>query len=284
MSETFEDLSIPTDIGAITSGDITITGNISGQTVVVASGTYVQLPATQVVKISGATVSITSGQVVQLPATQVVNVSGQIVSITSGQTIQLPATQVVKVSGEMVVLASGDGAMTVAGAGGVVDAGIRDADAVWGDKRALFTFPYNIGYDADGNSWNRIRVNKSGQGALVVASSGLDHIVTGKYGKRNILFSGYGTTNTIVTSGFGFLQHERATISLSHLGGGSGINYNIIGHTMSGVVKYAITSGVIYSGDITVETISDPYEWIEVGADSTQNNFSGQVTVVAVRR
>ena len=164
MSEVYEDLTIPTDIGVITSGDINITGSISGQ----------------------------------------------IITVNSGATVSLPATQVVKVSGEQ--------------------------------------------------------------------------IVTSKNGASVTLFSGYGATNTVVVSGFGFLQHERATIVLEHLGGGSGANYSVIGHALSGAVKYTITSGAIYSGDVVAETISDPYEWLDIGIDNTQDNFSGLVTVAVVRR
>ena len=242
MTEIFDDLTMGRDIGSITSGDIQITGSISGQIITLNSGGYIELPATQVVNVSGQTVVLASGFVGSVGITD-------------------------------------DAGANMVGVGAY-----SNTDDNIGNLQSLLTTSFNFGYNPDSGKWSRLRVNKSGQGTLVVASSGVDHIVTGKYGTRTILFSGYGTTNTVVVSGFGFLQHERATIVLTNIGEGSGANYSVIGHAMSGVIKYVITSGVIYSGDIVRETISDPYEWIDIGVDSTQDNFSGQVTVVAVRR
>ena len=199
--------------------------------------------------VSGQHLVISSGAI----ATVITDVSGQTVKLESGTTVQLPSTQVVKTSGEQVVVASG----------AVI-------------HRALLS------------GLQTIIGSISGQGVFlpatqVVKTSG-ETVVTTKQGTAFTIFSGYGATNTIVTSGFGFLEHERATIVLSHLGGGSGINYAVTGYAISGIVPYVITSASIYSGNAIRETISDPYSWISVDVDNKQDNFSGIVTVVVVRR
>ena len=238
MSTVFEDLTIPLDIGEITSGHITIIGSISGQMVVITSGAF----GSVITDVSGQTVKLESGTTIQLPTTQIVKISGDTVSITSGQIVQLPATQVVKVSGETVfVKGSGE----------------------WFEVHVL----------SGGEPVGTVTTDVSGQ-----------TVITAKYGTAFILFSGYGTTNTIVVSGFGFLQHEAATIGFTNLGEGSGINYNVKGYVVSGIMPQYLTSGTIYSGDVVAETISDPYSWVEVGVDSKQDDFSGLVTITAARR
>jgi hypothetical protein len=131
--------------------------------------------------------------------------------------------------------------------------------------------------------WRGVRVSGTVAVSGVVQISG-ETIITAKNGATSVLFSGYGTTNTVVYSGFGFTQHEAATFVLTHLGNGSGINYSIRGYVLSGVAPYVLSSGTINSGDVSVETITDPYSWIDIGADSTQDNFSGLLTVAVLRR
>ena len=128
----------------------------------------------------------------------------------------------------------------------------------------------------------------SGQGVIlpatqVVKVSG-EQVVVNYDGVTTVLFSGYKCTNTIITSGVGFLQYGKATVSFTNTGGGSGVNYSVIGYTLSGVIGKALTSGTIYSGATNIETITDPYSWLSVGADNTVDDFSGTVTVVAVRK
>jgi len=128
----------------------------------------------------------------------------------------------------------------------------------------------------------------SGQGVIlpatqVVKVSG-EQVVVNYDGVTTVLFSGYKCTNTIITSGVGFLQYGKATVSFTNTGGGSGVNYSVIGYTLSGVIGKALTSGTIYSGTTNIETITDPYSWLSVGADNTVDDFSGTVTVVAVRK
>jgi hypothetical protein len=117
----------------------------------------------------------------------------------------------------------------------------------------------------------------------VVQISG-ETVTTAKNGVVSVLFSGYGTTNTVVYSGFGFTQHEAASIVLTHLGNGSGINYSFRGYVLSGTAPLVLSSGTIDSGDTVVETITDPYSWVDIGADSKQDNFSGLLTVAVLRR
>ena len=117
----------------------------------------------------------------------------------------------------------------------------------------------------------------------VVKVSG-EQVVVNYDGVTTVLFSGYKCTNTIVTSGVGFLQYGKATLSFTNTGGGSGVNYSVIGYTLSGVIGKALTSGTIYSGATNIETITDPYSWLDVGADNTVDDFSGSVTVIAVRK
>jgi hypothetical protein len=131
--------------------------------------------------------------------------------------------------------------------------------------------------------WRGVRVSGTVAVSGVVQISG-ETIITAKNGATSVLFSGYGTTNTVVYSGFGFTQHEAATFVLTHLGNGSGINYSIRGYVLSGVAPYVLSSGTINSGDVSVETITDPYSWIDIGVDSTQDNFSGLLTVAVLRR
>jgi len=274
--------SIIADIG---SGDIHhelfIPTNQSGQIYTESNPFYVS-------QVSGANVTAVvtiSGQGVFLPDTQIVNISGQTVQLQSGTTVQLPSTQVVNVSGQTVVVASGfNGWVTLTQNGiesSIITAGV---DGVDNTVNQLMVGGFHYAYDADANKWNRVRVNKSGQGALVVASSGQDHIVTGKHASSVILFSGYGTTNTIAVSGIGFAIHEQATVYIENLGGGSGINYSVRGHIVSGLLIDALISGTIHSGTIETQTLSDAYEYIDVGIDSTQDNFSGLVTVGLVRK
>ena len=130
----------------------------------------------------------------------------------------------------------------------------------------------------------------SGQGVIlpatqVVKVSG-EQVVVNYDGAVTTLFSGYPCTNTIVTSGIGFLQYGKATFSFTNtgIGAGSGVNYSVVGFTLSGVISKALASGTIYSGGTEIQTITDPYSWLNVGADNTQDNFSGNITVIVVRK
>ena len=200
-----------------------------------------------VTDISGQTVKLQSGTSV------ISQISGQMVQLQSGTVVGLPNTQIVKISGEQVVVASG----------------------VVIHRELLSGLQTIIG-------------SISGQGVFlpatqVVKTSG-ETTVTAKNVDTLFLFSGYGTTNTIVTSGFGFTTKEAAAINLTHGGGGSGINYSVIGYIVSGIIPYVITSNTLYSGNVIVQTLSDPYSWVDIGIDSKQDGVSGIITVVVARK
>lgn len=130
------------------------------------------------------------------------------------------------------------------------------------------------------------QIQLSGQGVFlpdtqVVKTSGE---ATTKTTVGMFLFSGYGCTNTVEYSGASFTVFEDATVVLEHLGEGSGADYWVRGYALSGVTAYVLGSGIMNSGDTALVTIATPYEWIEVGVENTQTDFSGLVTVLLARR
>ena len=212
-----------------------------------------------------------------------VNKSGQgaLVVASSGQ----DHIVIQSLSGEIRTDSAGNLKIGINGTNGIQAEVFGNAgDGLASTTNVLMVANENLIYDADADKFNRVRTNLSGQGALSVASSGQSHIVTGKHASSAILFSGYGTTNTIAVSGIGFAIHEQATVYIENLGGGSGINYSVRGHIVSGLLIDALISGTIHSGTIETQTLSDAYEYIDVGIDSTQDNFSGLVTVGLVRK
>ncbi len=196
-------------------------------------------------------VTVKSGEYLTIQQPLPVKVSGEVVSVASGveinyRTDKLSGLQVINASGLQVIVQA-PLVVKISGETLSIASGVE-----------VISRPSNL----------------SGQ-----------NVISNKDGEAIVLFSGYSTTNTVVYSGFGFLKHEAATILLTHLGdAGSGINYTIRGAVLSGAIQYSIVSGSIYSGDVVVETLSDPYSYVDVGIDSKQDTNSGQVTVTVVRR
>lgn len=120
-------------------------------------------------------------------------------------------------------------------------------------------------------------------GQLIAKTSG-EVVSTRPHGQSDAPFTGYACTNTLVYSGVPFITHGKATILLECLEQGSGVEYTIRGYPLSGAVAHSITSGALVSGEIKVETLSDPYDWIEVGAENLVDNRTGVVTVFIARR
>uniref|UniRef100_A0A6M3JMF3 Uncharacterized protein n=1 Tax=viral metagenome TaxID=1070528 RepID=A0A6M3JMF3_9ZZZZ len=123
------------------------------------------------------TVVISSGEIHIL--------SGQVIAKTSGETISIA-------SGPKILAAITDDAGTTFVAVGTPNTDGADVG------ESLYTQGFTYGYDAAISKWNRIRVNKSGQGALVVASSGQDYVLvktsgeapyTPAQGKSNLLLA-----------------------------------------------------------------------------------------------
>jgi hypothetical protein len=236
------------------------------------------------------------------------------------------------ISGDTVTVASGVNiiaALTDDGGGTFAAIGTPNSDGA-DVGESLYTQSFSYGYDEITGKWNRIRTNKSGQGSLVVASSGQDHVITEPFSGAEIIwrpanqsgieiihhpelnsgleiihrpalnsgqvvathqdgdafapFSGYGTTNAYVYSGFGFLKHAAATILIKNAGPGSGAYYTIRGYPLSGILLTSLGSGALYSGDQAVETLTDAYDYVEIGVESVQDNFSSVVTVTVARR
>lgn len=130
-------------------------------------------------------------------------------------TVLLSGIVISKTSGEAVVI--GD----VAGALAEVNNANVDGESV-GTQR-LETKSILYGYEEDGDEWNRIRVNKSGQGALVVASSGQDYILA-KAG---------------VESGHVSIQSGKISIS-------SGLMGILSGHVAIQSGRIALSSGTVH--------------------------------------
>jgi len=108
--------------------------------------------------------------------------------------------------------------------------------------------------------------------------------VTITNGTSDVLFSGYMCTNTLVYSGVGFTTYNKATILLQCLNEGSGVYYNIRGYPVSGVTAFSLTSGQLTSGQLVRETLTDTYDWVDVGVENTVDNYTGVVTVTTSRR
>lgn len=208
---------------------------------------------------------------------------------------------IVQVSGQTVVLASGfHGVVALTDDGGVSRVSVGGlSDAYPTGTISLATQGFIHVWDAEGGFFSRVRANKSGQGALAVATSGSDYIVvasglyitnsgqgviTAKAGETLSLFSGYGATNSYVYSGTGFLNHEKATIMLECIELGSGVAYTIRGYVISGVTPYCLASGSLISGQVEVETLGDPYEYVDVGIKALQTTQSGAATVFMALR
>jgi hypothetical protein len=98
------------------------------------------------------------------------------------------------------------------------------------------------------------------------------------------LFSGYGTTFSMVYSGYGFTTNGKTTIGLYNYGGGSGTNYTIRGYIISGYFPISLTSGTLYSGNVSRHTLTDPYSYVDVGLVQYQSGYSSSVSVYVARR
>jgi hypothetical protein len=149
------------------------------------------------------------------------------------------------------------------------------------DTYGIANYSYLISYDKDADKWNRIRVNKSGQGALTVATSGSDYVVTRRATSAVLLASGLATMDTYTYSGAAFTDKNTASVVVDYLGGGSGVSYRVRGHAIQNIAPAIIGSGVVAtSGNQGTLTVTGAYQYVEVGVANLQAGFSGAASVI----
>ena len=153
----------------------------------------------------------------------------------------------VKISGSVTLNSGFVGAVALTDDGGGSVAyigGIANADAQYSDSNLLGVANFNLAYDKDFDRWNRVRVNKSGQGALVVASSGSDYIQVAApmSGKARPLLSVTGASGgVILTSG------AVTALTVKALTGNSGDIF--IGFNVSTEMPYSGYGMLLDAGD-----------------------------------
>jgi hypothetical protein len=125
----------------------------------------------------------------------------------------------------------------------------------------------------------------------VILLSGEVHVVSGvittvpsPQGIVVVTASGLATTNSLVYSGTGFLNHETMSIHIENLTNGSGLLYNVRGTVLSGFSPYVLISGSLASGQCIVWTTAFPYSWVDVGLANLQGNYSGTASVYIAKR
>jgi hypothetical protein len=263
------DVDVDVDVGdviAVISGGITnLSGGQNIGRVTVDSGEIHVVSGEVVSKVSGQWVPVTdlSGHTLEVDSNGLIGVgvhSGE-VHVVSGQLIA-------KVSGETVTQASGAviNRALLSGLQVITQLGIQVSGTV----------AVSGVVDVSGS-----HVWISGQHVYVESGT---EVTTRKGGEADALFSGYACTNTYIYSGVSFLKYDKMTILLECLEEGSGVSYTIRGEPLSGILTYSLGSGQLTSGEQALETVTDPYEWIEVGAENTVDDRTGVLTVTIARR
>mgnify|MGYP001574538617 CR=1 FL=1 len=211
-------------------------------------------------------------------------VSGNVTALLSSGEVHVTSGQVIaKVSGEVVSVASGaiiD--KTLLSGLGVLISGQTIATA----SGAIINRDLLSGLQVISQSGLGVLISGqvvSLQSGTVVKISG-ETIVQRYEGQVLTLFSGYGTTNTLVYSGFEFLTYGVTTMHIENLTNGSGLLYNVRGATQSGMTAYTLISGSLASGQVKINTLTDPYSWVDIGLANLQSNFSGTAMVYIARR
>ena len=108
-------------------------------------------------------------------------------------------------------------------------------------------------------------------------------------GKTEILFSGYGTTDSLVYRQVEVLGYGETNI-IPHCVTGSGISFTIRGYpcsfggTIISGTSITLISGTLLSGTMAEYCVSDAYEILDVGVASNGTNISSRVNVYISRK
>ena len=130
----------------------------------------IQLPADGAGKKLFAITKSLSSDTVYMEVHALVDASGAIIS--PANPIHTTINTVYSGVGPSIVNVAGAAGTTIAPVGSYANDGVAVT------TNGLATQSYLYGYDGDAAKINRLRVNKSGQGALVVASSGVDYVIS----------------------------------------------------------------------------------------------------------
>ena len=108
-------------------------------------------------------------------------------------------------------------------------------------------------------------------------------------GKTEILFSGYGTTNSLTYRQVDVLGYGETNI-VPHCVTGGTTSFTIRGYpcTFGGVIisgtAITLVSGTVSSGTMAEYCVSDAYEILDVGVASNVTDTSGRVNVYVSRK
>lgn len=265
VNEADRDISVPRNVmlyGVTRSGALTaLTTNLSGElSVDVTIGDVIAIISGQIYVYSGE-IHVLSGSVTLGSGGNgigSVGINSGHVSVQSGEVHILSGTVDVQILSGSISVSSGD----------------------------IHVNSGTVNLGSGGQSIGKVGINSG----VVAIQSGEIHVSSGSVTAVPItdsvsIFSGYGTTFSLVYSGFGFNAYNKAVIGLINTGtGGSGVTYTIRGYLISGDTPISLTSGTLYSGAVARESLSNPYHYVDVGVIQTQSGFSSSVTVFVTRR